>query len=793
MTLVNVYLIENQDKIKIRYKFFRIKGLVPESDDFERNSQLLRDRVSRTTKSPCLVVSVENELYIAQPVGFKEPDSKIDLVRATVIIESNDTEREIDCGKLDDRDAGLALRFLQFFLNGQLHVVESIWEPSAGRPYFQKVPDSRFNSQEACMYRGFSMRLVQLPSRRIGVCVDITRKYVSKYYLPAKITPDEFRRKYKGKKCVYEFGNRWYEIRLDDISGLDISQETMPDGTPVFDFIHQKTVGVKPQSLLRLPADSTVLVYKSGLGESRRVPSALCRLTFSTDHPAISGYHPETIMPPFVRRREIQFVAQKYLTGWKFQGVNVELSQRMLEVETGTLEYPDLEFGGGKILSLKRGNLSGTVHTTLEELGQARRRLLSSTDAGFFVKQPLDRQYLILPKSAKESYGPAYIEDLKSRFRMMYAPNGDIQYDPTLVIYNDSVQQSIYTLGSEILRSFMDSVGGFFNQGYGLVVIPRFSARRSNKEEELANLLMREFRKNGVYVSVAHTEVPSKSYIPITRSDGQVMWQIVGDEKQGRKLRGYLENVILNKILLLNGCWPFVLAEPLCTDLVIGIDVKNHTVGFVFVRKQGKTFTFKTSHSDQKEQLSRGHAATKLYELLKEELDGENLKVKTITIHRDGTLFDEELRGINDALSKLSKEGLIEKDFDVNLVEIKKSSRIPVRMFDSITPQGSMQELTENPRVGTFLIFHETAFLCATGRPFRYNGTTKPLQIVKKGGKMSMKDILQDVFSLSSLTWTKPDYCSRVPITIRMTDIRLRELAGEYDEDKLRFLEEGEE
>jgi hypothetical protein len=49
------------------------------------------------------------------------------------------------------------------------------------------------------------------------------------------------------------------------------------------------------------------------------------------------------------------------------------------------------------------------------------------------------------------------------------------------------------------------------------------------------------------------------------------------------RLSGYLRNVALNKILLTNERWPFVLSSNLETDLTIGIDVKHNTVGFTLV------------------------------------------------------------------------------------------------------------------------------------------------------------------------------------------------------------------
>jgi hypothetical protein len=92
-----------------------------------------------------------------------------------------------------------------------------------------------------------------------------------------------------------------------------------------------------------------------------------------------------------------------------------------------------------------------------------------------------------------------------------------------------------------------------------------------------------------------------------------------------------------------------------------------------------------------------------------------------------------------------------------------------------------------NPIVGTYEILGNDAFLATTGEPYRFVGTSNPLHITKVSGGMRFEDIIEDIFYLSNLTWTRIDFCSRLPISIKMTDIRLRKIAGEYDKDALRF------
>lgn len=52
---------------------------------------------------------------------------------------------------------------------------------------------------------------------------------------------------------------------------------------------------------------------------------------------------------------------------------------------------------------------------------------------------------------------------------------------------------------------------------------------------------------------------------------------------------------------------------------------------------------------------------------------------------------------------------------------------------------------------------------------------------------MDFERCLEDVFRLTTLTWTRPEDCLRLPITIKLTDRVLGEDATEYDEDELRF------
>ena len=781
----NIYLIENLGDLNCRYRTYRVRG-IPESDDYHKNIQLLVDTLSRRTKSPCAVFSKDQDTFIAQPEGYTELPSSIELIRTIAKIEKLPELHDLNFDSLTPITAKLASRFLQFSLQSPLYTNPSLWQPQSGYPFYPKFSDPEFRkrSKNIDLYRGFTFRVVAFQDGRIGICVDTRSKYVDRFPLPTKISRKEFREKYKGLKCLYEYGDIWYEIKLGGYNNLNVSEVEYPKGTSLFDHLHKVAGSRKSQNLRALPKDCSVLVYYTSLGEPRNVPSGLCRLTYGTYHPDVKPFHAMTIKPPHVRRREMQFTVNKYLRDLTFGSTSIIISDSPFVVDIKQLEIPDLEFGNNKILSV-RGRRN-SVMASLEEFPRKKKELLYSRDAGLFVKKPFDRQYFIMPKSIHESFGEKFIEDVKEEVQRLYHEEEEV-YPPIVIPYDDSVQKSVYNLAREIMRAVDENDA---KDGFGVVMIPRLPYK-AREEDQLANLLMRKLRKKGVYVSVIHTEDPEESYEYTTLENGDEGWKLVSDRKQKGKFKGYIRNVVLNKILITNNVWPFVLKTPLNADLTIGIDVKNNTVGFTLIYKSGAEIRFVSSQSDQKEQLGRKHMYAKFYDILKEERELLSKNIRKIVVHRQGILFPPEKTGIIQALNRLEKENLLTKGYECTFVEIRTTSRIPFRLFDVTTLPGRPKEMVYNPTIGMYYPISENdAFICTTGYPYRFWGTSKPLHVIKVEGKMPLKQILEDVFYLSNLTWTKIDDCSRLPLSVKMNDIRLREIAGEYDRDAFRFGEE---
>jgi hypothetical protein len=147
-----------------------------------------------------------------------------------------------------------------------------------------------------------------------------------------------------------------------------------------------------------------------------------------------------------------------------------------------------------------------------------------------------------------------------------------------------------------------------------------------------------------------------------------------------------------------------------------------------------------------------------------------------------------ELAGAREAIAFLKnpKQGIIDPNATLTILEISKTSPASLRLFD-VTRKNDRPWI-ENPQVGNYYIVDKNnGYICSTGRAFPRPGTVKPLHVKHVEGPLSLEICLEDIYYLSTLAWTRPEDCSRYPITSRLNDRFLRDDATEYDTDALEF------
>lgn len=777
----NIFPITNLSELSTSYRLYKIRGLKKNHPEYFQNRQFLIRRLSYALKNPVTIIDLENTPHLVLPDNVEPPVSPYSLVRSVVYFEPTGEARQLDYTLRNLENDEICLRFIRFMLQAPLTRNLQLWQPGSGKPFFEKQPIKSFGLFNH--YQGFVVRPVITKAGGIGLCIDIKNKFVACKSLPTHLSKLNYQ-KYRNKHCIYHYGHQWYEIKLDELSDLNVSQfMIVRDGKHIslLDYVVAESQKPIPQDLASVPFDGSAIHYFNNQDETRAAPAALCYPVFDTEDKEVSQYHNRTILPPYLRRQLIQKYQASYLNNLSFNEVNLQISSTPEKNERKIFFLPDYEFGNNYKLSVRK--ISELPQASLENIGRKRAELLRDKKAGFHVNERFGRQYLLLPQTVFDSFGSQFVKDLKRIVNQMYPSGGG--YEPKVFTYNDRNQKTFLEQGRAILAAAEQHN---LIPGWGVVMIHHTSDHQSRQHDQLEAMVVREFRERfDVYTSVIHSAVGKECYelVLSKNANSKPRYQIRKHKKS--KCIGYLRNVALNKVLLTNERWPFVLATPLHADITIGIDVKQNTAGFTIIGRHGAKIQTICHTSKQKERLLAKQVKKYLIEIIEEEVELSGETIESIVIHRDGRLFQSERDGANEALELLKQKNIIATNATLTILEISKSSPAPLRFFE-VTDKGGKQPWVENPKVGCFEIINGVeGYICSTGRPFLQFGTVEPLHVRFIEGAMPFEKCLEDVYCLTALAWMRPETCMRNPITIKLNDRRLGEAASVYDADALKF------
>jgi hypothetical protein len=777
----NVFRIENANELSAPYRLHRVRGLSPEQEDYYRNLNILALKLRREMRSPVCAVQRNGETFVVLRESDAEPRAQHMLIRRAVYLEKSDEIFTLDFAKLDNDTRPVALRFLQSAVDGALQSQHHFWRANAGSAHLLKQPSETRSG--IGLHRGFIVRAMHLPDGGIGLCVDVRYKYVSVTPLPARMDRRSFNL-YKHIHAIYRFGHQWFEVRLESWDELDAQEYVFPVNghqMNLVEYLQEQCVKPLPPELVNMPKDSAVVHYFSSGGEDRAAPAVLCYPVYATSDSRVRRAHGRTILPPHRRWAEIVNFVGNNLRNLKMGGAAINLSAQPIEAPRVMFQVPDLRFGNNKIIST-RGTV-GAERVLLDRLGQRRRELLNDKSAGFFVSEPFGQQYFFIPETINQSWGSRFLNDLRRKVNDLYPQ--DAGYEPKIIPYDDRKGRTFVEQG-QALMSAAEQRG--VRGGYAVVMIHEPTDRKPRHHDQLAAFAIRSLRKKcDVNAAVIHTAVGSECY-ELVRQGGQMSY-IVRRERHGR-FDGYLRNVALNKVLLTNEKWPFVLATPTHADLTIGVDVKSNYVGFTVVSRDSAFIATHGMECRQKEQLGADEMRKLAIETIRSYYNHTGNLVRYIVIQRDGRLFETELAGLKAALEFLRAEGFVSPNADFTCIEIGKSSFTSLRLFD-VKRNGQPKPFINNPEVGEYFISNvNEGYLCATGRAFPRDGTVYPLHVRKHSGPMTIEQLLEDVYRLTALAWSRPEDCTRYPITIKLNDRRLFEDAGEFNEHEIELYEE---
>ena len=349
----NIYSITNLRELSTRYRLVEIAGLRPDHAEYFQNRQVLERRLSFSLRKPVLVIERNGVPFVVVPEEVATLPSEVPLVRVVVQLRPRDEGVDLNYQRRGPDDA-IALRFLRFLIQAPLRANARLWQPKAGRPFFQRTP-ARSDAGIHC-YVGFTVRPVLTPNAGLGLCVDTQNCYVRASPLPVRLARGEFAGTWKGRNCIYRFGQDWYEIHLGALADRNVQEyRFMKDGRTwsLLEYILDRVRRPLPSDLGNLPDDSAVVLYQNNRGTELGAPAPLCYPVFRTDSEEVARQHGRSLLPPEQRRKQTRAFVDQYLRDLRFGNTRVRISTDPLRRAQEAFQLPDLAFGNGAVLSVR--------------------------------------------------------------------------------------------------------------------------------------------------------------------------------------------------------------------------------------------------------------------------------------------------------------------------------------------------------------------------------------------------------------------------------------------------------
>ena len=314
----NVFPIVNIAELSTGYKLYQIKGIQRDQAEYYQNLGYIKRTLSYRLRKPVTTIERDRCPYLVVCEDGDDPPSPFPLVRTAVAFERIPGIRKLDYTVRSPDNDEICLRFLQFMVQEPLFSNQELWQPGAGRPFFEKT--STDLTDELARHTGFSVRVMVTPEGGLGLCIDVTHKTVSKSALPTHLSRDAMP-EWAGRYCVYHWGHQWYEIQVLGLSDFGAMEHLVPrDGkwVPLLECIVQESAKPIPPELAQVEHDASVVLYKNNRGEDRAAPSPLCYPVQRTDDEETGERHSGTILPPHQRRWMIRNFVGRYLSPLKF-------------------------------------------------------------------------------------------------------------------------------------------------------------------------------------------------------------------------------------------------------------------------------------------------------------------------------------------------------------------------------------------------------------------------------------------------------------------------------------------
>ena len=173
-----------------------------------------------------------------------------------------------------------------------------------------------------------------------------------------------------------------------------------------------------PQELADVPHDAAVITYLDNRNNERSAIAPLCYPVSKRAGTRDAAAAREITDTAGATAKLAHDFLVRHLQRLRFGNIVMRVEERPVILEPRKFEPPDLLFGNSLVLSVR--GTRGAEKVNLENWGHARAALLRDHHVGFYDKDPLGRQYMILPRSVYETWGRRFVEELISTVNMLF-------------------------------------------------------------------------------------------------------------------------------------------------------------------------------------------------------------------------------------------------------------------------------------------------------------------------------------------------------------------------------------
>jgi hypothetical protein len=733
---LNLYAIQCSELL-LEFRELQVDGL-PTGDNQYQTLQQLKTKLSYEIQQPIAILPGSSP-RLAIPAHVQLLKREYQLSPHVVSLKTAKDKRVLDFGAVTDEKRPLAKEVLRFALTKPLMKNRNLW----GRARRWSFKDG-IEKDGVVSYPGFAWQVIDLDGV-FYLVVDPKTKYVAANPLNGSAFSDweEFR----FKRCLYRFGDSWYEVQIFQASDRAIRDQRFvtPDGDThdVYTYTKKHAPGRTPWIRDLDPDGPSVIYHYPNNSLDRFGALELCWPTVRTDDPRIARRHREAALRPSDRFKRSGELLDTF-SGAEIIGNPLTIDGSPVNEEPGRFPLPALQFGRDAKLQIASGDVK--AYPTL------RLTLLTDKEAGPLDRSSFGPQFLVVPQSQPRRIN----EDFQGRLvQAMKRISHDPDYGVELVVYDDTqartLNQYISALKESLARAGAKS-------GYGLLVLP------SRCPSDLHHYVKSDLQPELQFKCANASKIGSfydGAFKAVTLQAG--------------KYGSYVMNCAIG-VMLVNRKWLWSLLDPLNHDLHIGLDVLHGQAGLTFLYDAGRRIYFDHRVGARPERMSAAQLRTAIFEGVTSHGRRGNDRPSSILVTRDGRLFDSERKGIRDAVRDLQKSGFLPLDVSLTFAEVHKATMNHLRLVS-----GTSEERLNPAQIGSYRSIGDSAgILCTTGYPFRTPGTPKPLYI-EVSGQSGLVEVLQDLFGLAQLGFSAPTAATRLPITLKLADDFLESVAADYD------------